>query len=106
MGFWEPPLVSASGVPIWESLATAGPASIERAALARLLRDCRLQLRRVLNCTAPDCAAALPEQVESAIAVRSGEADALRLTISTARDAARRQARQAHTTRGPFLAVT
>ena len=44
-GFGEPPLMSAAGIDVWASLEAAVPLSIERAAYAMLLRDCRVLMR-------------------------------------------------------------
>jgi len=91
-GFGVAPVLSAAGEDVWDVLATPGARSIERAALARLIRECRSMtcaLDGALKGPVTGFGAQPLHLVQAAALVRKGEADALRETLSAARAAGR-----------------
>ena len=91
-GFGAPPLVSAAGVDAWAALASPSSTAIERAAYARLLRECRASLRALEAAQRGPIAGFQANLASVAVAsvVRRGEATALRQTIAAARAGARK----------------
>ena len=89
-GFGAAPIVSADGDDVWQLLATPSTSTIERAAYARLMRECRSSLQRLERALAgPVTGFSGPlAQVRAASVVRRGEAEALRRTLAAARAAA------------------
>ena len=90
LGSGDAPVVSADGIDVWQRLSAPTVASIERAAHARLLRECRRMLRAqegALNAPVTAAFHAPLACVRAASIVRRGEVrvlhDIIRQTIET-----------------------
>lgn len=81
----KPAIGNAEGIDIWSKLVEDETPSIERAAIAKLLRMCRSQLRSVQNLVTTPEVEAPGELIDIAATLRKAEANALQLVLQRAK---------------------